>query len=214
MSHKFYIFANGILRDPECVHSQIQAGDGIIAADGGGNHLPRLKIIPDAVVGDMDSIDPGLLTQFEQSGTKVLRYPAEKDQTDLELAIQYALEQGAKEMVIAAGLGGRLDQTLGNLSLLSMPVLSRINLRLEDGVEEAWFLCAGKTEIKGKVGDIVSLLPWGEPVAGIITEGLKYPLENETLYPEKSRGISNELVRQDAGVFVRSGRLLIIHTRK
>ena len=176
--------------------------------------MPRLKIIPDAVVGDMDSIDPGLLTQFEQSGTKVLRYPAEKDQTDLELAIQYALEQGAKEMVIAAGLGGRLDQTLGNLSLLSMPVLSRINLRLEDGVEEAWFLCAGKTEIKGKVGDIVSLLPWGEPVAGIITEGLKYPLENETLYPEKSRGISNELVRQDAGVFVRSGRLLIIHTRK
>ena len=115
--------------------------------------------------------------------------------------------------MIAAGLGGRMDQTLGNLNLLTHADLEQVEVRLEDGVEEAWFFQNETTSIRGSIGDVVSLLPWGAAAVGITTSGLKYPLINETLYPDKTRGISNILMSETASVVVGSGRLLCIHTR-
>ena len=95
---KIFIFANGNLRDLDFVKSMISPGDLIIAADGGGMHLAAAGLIPDVVIGDMDSIAPGVLAKFENSGSQILRYPVEKDETDLELAMELALQKGWKKM--------------------------------------------------------------------------------------------------------------------
>ena len=117
-----------------------------------------------------------------------------------------------KEIVIIAALGGRLDQTLANITLLTDPRLSTFDMRLDDGVEEI-LLCRDRVEVHGSAGDLVSLIPWQGVVSGIQTEGLRWPLQRETLYPDKTRGISNEMVGDAASVSMESGLLLVVHRR-
>jgi thiamine pyrophosphokinase len=155
-----------------------------------------------------------------EKGGRLLQYPAEKDQTDLELALDYAIQQGFREILIIGALGGRLDQTLGNLSLLTNPRLSTprhgsgqaFDIRLDDGVEEAFFV-RSRSEVHGRPGDTVSLAPWGAAAEGVTTEGLKWPLRGETLYSHKTRGISNTLLGEIATISLKSGLLLVVHCR-
>ncbi len=109
-------------------------------------------------------------------------------------------------------LGGRLDQTLGNISLISDSRFAALDVRLDDGVEEVFF-CRDKAKVEGRRGDIVSLIPWNGTVKGINTNGLRWLLNHETLYPEKTRGISNEMLSAVAEVSIEAGLLLIIHRR-
>jgi thiamine pyrophosphokinase len=148
-----------------------------------------------------------------EKGTQVIQYPRDKNETDLELALDYAVEHEYQEIVIVAALGDRLDQTLGNLSHATDPRLSTLNLLLDDGIEQAFF-CHDEAEVHGAPGDIVSLIPWGYEVTGVRTEGLKWPLNDETLFPYKTRGISNEMLGEVAHVHIRSGLLLVVHKRQ
>ena len=206
------IFANGSLPDLERLRAWLRPEDTLIAADGGLRHVSALGLIPHLVIGDLDSADPIEMAVAEVAGCRVSRFPAEKDETDLELAINYALAEKFPVVRIAAALGGRLDQTLGNLMLLARPDLRGLDVRLDDGCEEAW-LPEGEAEILGRPGEIVSLIPLGLPVEGVETSGLRYPLQAETLYPEHTRGISNEMLENRARVQFRTGRLILIHTR-
>ncbi len=206
------IFANGDLPDLERLRAWLRSDDMLIAADGGLRHISALGLIPHLVIGDLDSADPLELAVAEAAGCQVQRFPVEKDETDLELAINYALARGFHSLRITAALGGRLDHTLGNLMILARPELAGLDLRLDDGREEVW-LARGQAEILGRPGDRVSLLPLGGPVEGITTEELRYPLRNETLYAEHSRGISNEMLEDRALVRFENGILIVIHTR-
>lgn len=209
---RILIFANGHLPDYERARTLLLPDDFLLGADGGAHHILALGRTPDLVVGDMDSLEPEVADRLEKEGVKLVRYPRDKNETDLELAIRHALEISPGSILILAALGERLDQTLGNLALLTDVRLSTLDVRLDDGVEEAFF-CREQTEVRGSSGDIVSLIPWGEQVEGISTEGLKWPLQGETLHPHQTRGISNELVGELARVSVRSGVLLIVHRR-
>jgi thiamine pyrophosphokinase len=100
-----------------------------------------------------------------------------------------------------------------NLSLLILPELRKIKVTIENGSEEV-FLIYNAAGINGKPGDVVSLIPLNNIVTGVVTNELKYPLKNETLFPEKSRGISNVMLTNRAEVSVESGCLLCIHMRK
>jgi thiamine pyrophosphokinase len=80
-------------------------------------------------------------------------------------------------------------------------------------VEEIFFV-RDQAQIQGRSGDVVSLIPWGNPVHGVQTQNLKWQLDGETLYPEKTRGISNEMLGAAASVKVESGLLLVVHTRQ
>ncbi len=161
----------------------------------------------------MDSIEKQAWHDLQIANIPVELYPRDKNETDLELAITRAIELESNEIIIIAALGGRLDQTLANLALLSNTKHATRNIRLADGVEEIFF-CRDQVQIHGRSGDVVSLIPWGNPVHGIQTQGLKWMLDNETLYPEKTRGISNELLSETAHIKISSGNLLVIHTRK
>jgi len=216
---RIVIFANGVLPDLEAARALLQPGDYIIAADGGANHLLKMGILPEIVVGDLDSIDEDTLFELTSTEVEIKQYSEDKDETDIELALYYAVEMQPTSILIVGALGGRLDQTLANLSILTDPMLSRIDIRLDDGVEEAFFCRAnvdkgGHVEFHGRSGDTVSLIPWHGPVQGITTEGLQWPLFTETLSANKSRGVSNVMLGEIASVKFEKGLLLVVHRRE
>ncbi|MFT3892945.1 MAG: thiamine diphosphokinase [Anaerolineales bacterium] len=209
---RIIIFANGELPNIKRVRAFLQADDYIICADGGTRHALALKLKPDLVIGDMDSVKKSDWQRLKKDGISVELFPRDKNETDLELAINRAIDMKPEQIVIVAALGGRLDQTLGNITLLADPRLSDADVRLDDGVEEI-SICRDQVQIRGRSGDIVSLIPWQGAVTGIQTTDLKWQLNNETLYPDKTRGISNEMIDETASVSIKSGLLLVIHRR-
>ena len=206
------IFANGQLPDLEAARALLQDDDYIVAADGGANHLMKIGILPEIVIGDLDSVDEDTLFELTNAEVGIEQYPEDKDETDIELALSYAADLKPSAILIVGALGGRLDQTLANLSLLTNPTLSGIDIRLDDGVEEAFF-CRKQAEVRGRSGEIVSLIPWNGPVGGVTTEGLQWPLYSEMLYPDKSRGVSNAMLKGEASIRIQSGLLLVVHRR-
>ena len=207
------IFANGVLGDAGKARALLEPGDVIVCADGGARHARALGIEPRIIVGDLDSIEIADWNGAHAASIPVQKHPHDKDQTDLELAIEHARTLKPERILIIGALGSRLDHTLGNISLLTAPALTSLDVRLDDGVEEV-FLCRDAAEIDGVPGDIVSLIPWGSSVEGVRTEGLRWPLRSETLHSSQTRGISNEMLEPVARVQITSGRLLVVHRRR
>ena len=212
---KAIIIANGQIHDGDFYRSLVAPTDLVICADGGASNALALGLQPQVVVGDLDSLDESLRYRLEKEHCQFIVHPARKDETDLELAIKYAVEQGAQEIFILGALGYRLDHALANVLLLALPELRSVKARILDGRQEV-FLIRGEVLIEGQVGDTLSLLPLTEEVTGIYTEGLEYPLENGTLYLGPALGVSNTLTAPQAWVRVGQGLLLatIIHNGK
>ncbi len=206
------IFANGDLVDAQWVKPFLQEATAVIAADGGAHHVLAADHLPDVVIGDLDSLDQPTLDQLTQDGVEILRFPAEKDETDLELALLYAVEQFPDQEILVLGvLGGRLDQTLANILLLAHPELAGRMVRLVEEHQRAW-LFREQTEILGVVGDTVSLIPLGGEAQVLSTAGLKWPLHDDVLAFGPARGVSNVLTAVSATVTLRRGTVLCIHT--
>lgn len=206
------IFANGELPDPQGARDHLQTCDIIIAADGGTLHALAVDIFPDVIVGDLDSLSPDQRRRLGTSGCRIVSFPARKDETDLELALHYAAAEGATEIVVLAALGGRLDQTVANVMLLTMPELRGIDVRIIEGAQEA-FLIDDEATIEGEVGDTLSLIPLGGDAVGVTTEGLEWTLEEDTLHFGPARGVSNVLAASKAQVCLEDGLLLCIVIR-
>ena len=192
----------------------------VIAADGGARHARDLGLTLDAWVGDGDSIDGDSLAALAADGVSIRRVATAKDESDTELALLEAIARGADEIVVVGALGGvRFDHALANVGLLAMPQLGDLPTTLLDERARIRLITApgpGGAEVRfplpGTAGDRVSLLPYGEGVAGVTTHGLAYPLADEPLPPGPARGLSNVRVSPDAAVTVKSGRLLVIET--
>jgi len=207
------LFVNGLISDLEAARALLQPGDFLIAVDGGARHLAAMGLLPNLLIGDLDSLSTAEIAALETAGVPIQRYPVEKDETDLELAIQAALQRGAIRLLLVGALGGRIDQTLANIFLLTSPLLAGVEARLDDGIE-AVSVIRGRALIRGRAGDTLSLLPVGGPASGITTTGLRYPLHAETLFPDRSRGVSNEMLTDRAEINLDEGVLLCVHTRK
>ncbi len=138
--------------------------------------------------------------------------PGPKDETDLELALGYAAGQGAQDIVILGALGGRLDHTLANVLLLTLPVLAGLQVRIAAGEQEALLVRGGETlALEGNAGDLVSLLPLGGDARGVTTNGLAWALRDDTLRFGSSRGVSNEMTAATARIQVEEGYVLVVH---
>ncbi len=217
MNHtrRVVIIANGAAPDEATVRRWLRPGDGtqtqLICADGGARAALVLGHKPEVVVGDLDSLDEAMQAQLRAAGCRLIVYPVAKDWTDLELALKWAAEQEATEIVVLGALGGRLDQELANILLLLLPELHDISTRIVDDRQEM-FVARGQAEIVGQPGDIVSLIPLGGNVEGIVTEELMYPLRGEPLVSGPARGISNVMTTQIARVTLQSGTLLVVHS--
>ena len=185
----------------------------VIAADGGARHALGLGVAIDLWVGDGDSIGDDALAALEADGVPIRRSPTAKDETDAELALLAAIERDPARVTILGALGGaRFDHALANVWLLAHPGLTgRAACLLDDSVRVR-LIGPGRTELGGRVGDLVSLLPFAGDATGITTHGLRYPLRGEPLVSGPSRGLSNVREEPDAAVELGSGRILVLET--
>jgi thiamine pyrophosphokinase len=179
----------------------------VVAADHGLDHAMAAGLTVAVAVGDMDSVSPEALAAAEQSGTGVERHPADKDQTDLELALELAARLADRIIVIGAG-GGRLDHLIGNLAALASPAWAGVEI-------EAWLNNAQAVVIHDhralavEPGTTVSLFAVGGP-ARVTTTGLAWPLNDELLEPLTSRGVSNQATTPTPQITVSEGVVLAV----
>jgi thiamine pyrophosphokinase len=192
----------------------IGAKDYVVAADGGSLALERWKILPHLIVGDMDSLGDAGVERFAKQGVPVAKFSAEKNESDLELAVAHAIAVGATEIVLLGALGGeRLDHETANLLLLADPGYDAVTLEARRGTLRIRAIRGdGSLPLAGPVGALVTLLPVNGDAEGVTTEGLRYPLKGETLRFGRARGLSNEVESLPARVAVRKGSLLIFET--
>ena len=192
----------------------IDAEDYVVAADGGAFALERWKILPHLVVGDMDSLGEAGVERMARKGIPVAKFSAAKDESDLELAVAQAIEVGATEIVLLGALGGdRLDHETANLLLLADPGYDSVRLEARRGALRIRPVRgAGSLSLAGPVGALVTLLPVNGNADGVTTQGLRFPLRDETLRFGRARGLSNEVASLPATVTVRNGSLLVFET--
>lgn len=208
---KAVVFANGAAPDLHLCRPLLADADLVVAADGGARTLLGAGLPLTALLGDMDSLPAKLLARWRAGGGETLVFPAEKDETDLELALRYAVEHGARRITVLGALGGRVDHELANLLLLAAPLLDGLDAAILDaGVRVV--AVRDRVELAGQPGDLLSLLPITAQVDSVMTEGLHYPLQGETLQLGPARGVSNVFLGNRATVRLTSGILLAIQT--
>jgi len=213
-SQRAIIVANSnksILND---LNSILCSDDLLIAADGGGRHCLEAGCAPQVIIGDLDSIAQSELQELVSLGTEVLTHPVRKNETDLELAIGYAMKKGVKEIIILSALGGRWDHTLGNIMLLASTRFEPTRIRIIDHNQEIDLIRAGDIHvITGNPGDIVSLIPVHNTVVGVTTSGLEYKLNGNALVFGATLSLSNTLNSKQATVAIEEGLLICIVIR-
>jgi thiamine pyrophosphokinase len=208
------IFANGIIEELSWVQPYLAQARTVIAADGGIRHPLTLGHLPDVVIGDLDSLPEGVSEAMGEWDIEVVRHPPAKDETDLELALLYAAQRYPEDaLIILGGFGGRLDHTLANILLLAHPSLGGRAIYFIDDRQTSW-LIAGHTLITGRPGDTISLLPLGGDAHILETSGLRWPLSDEILAFGPARGISNEMVAEQAEVKLAGGMVFCVHTSR
>ncbi len=206
------IFANGTFNDIPGALSEIIPEDLLIAADGGTVHCLQLGLIPDVVIGDLDSLPTSQWEALRTQDTHFIIHSPDKDKTDLELALGYAVLQGAQDIILFGLTGGRLDQSLANLLLLSKDEWSNARLVVCNGPDKAFLLHSGDNlTIEGQPGDIVSLIALTPIVARVTTQGLRWPLEAADLQFGSTLSVSNQISQTPTQVQIGEGCLLVVH---
>ena len=211
MSQIVNIVSGGHLGDQSFFQKKIARMENclIICCDGGVRHLQKTGIQPDVIIGDMDSIDPDQLESYSRQGVKIIKHPANKDYTDTELALDYAINLKPAAIYIWAALGGRIDHTLSNVFLLEKGKTVSIATYLIDEYCEV-FLLSGDVTINESAGQTVSLIALRPQVEGITLFGFLYPLDDATLRMGQSLAVSNVIKGDEAKISVCSGSLLVI----
>lgn len=190
------------------------AFDYTIAADRGMEFLRRAGLTPDCIVGDFDSADARTLSYFEEKGMEIRRFRAEKDATDMEIAVQTAIEKGSGGITILGAFGTRFDHMLGSLKNLTLALEARIPCCMVDAHNRVRLADAPLTLKKSaQFGKYVSLLAFAEPVTGLTLEGFFYPLHGYTMMAGDAIGISNQIVKEQADITFDAGRLIVIESR-
>ena len=205
------IFANGDISQGRWLNHYLENANVLIAADGGAFHLDSRGLKPDFIIGDLDSVDDGLIQRLADSGVELLKYSRDKDETDLELALLFSLGINEEEILIFGGFGGRWDHSLANVLLLIHPQLKDREITFVDKGQRLW-LVQNQAEIRGSPGDVISLIPIDGQARVSFTKGLRWQLEDEILLPGPTRGISNEMTSNRTEIMVAEGRLICVHS--
>ena len=202
-----YIYTGGAI-DPTHITEHPKGDDLLIAADGGWSNALTLGERPSVLLGDLDSLDGEVPRDVE-----LFRVPAEKDLTDTQLAVELALQRGAKDIVIIGGLSGRLDHTLSNLAILEHLHELHVHGVINDGFNRARYLHNGSTLIGRSAYPYLSLLAADPVVKGVDIDGVKYPLKNAKLRKDHQYAVSNEMTGNCAFISVKKGGVYVIESR-
>ena len=204
------IFLNGSPDSKDLVQAVANRADLVVAADGGARYALEAGIIPDLVVGDMDSLGEDLARKVEKLGASLERHPVEKDKMDGHLAVMAAAERGATVADFLCAYGGELGAVFAVPHIL----LAAERIGLRSTVFADWgrmFVVETSSRLAtGAADDSISVFPLSGTATGVTLEGMAYPLKNARLEPGDTLGFHNELVGYEARVSVESGALLVV----
>ena len=212
-SKRVVIISNGEVKNREFFMKLIKKSDYIIAVNGGSKHAKNFGLIPDLIIGDLDSISKEDYVYFQSKGSTFLRYDPIKDKTDVHLAIEHVMKSEFKEILLICVFGDRIDHIIANIFLLLKVVEAGIKIKIIDEFNEI-LLIQNFGKIKGNIGDTVSLIPLTETVTGIQLTGLKYIPKDGKLKMNDTLGISNILTKKVATIQINNGKLLVIKPNK
>ena len=207
---KAFIYTGGTVYD-EYVAERPEPNDLIIAADAGFLTAQRMGVEVDVLLGDFDTLGVENIPE----GIECLRVPAEKNDTDTQLAVQVALERGATEIVIVGGLSGRVDHTLSSLAILEYlweRKERRVYTIFTDGKNRARFIRNSGVILAREHYRFFSLIAADEKVKGVTLEGCKYPLKNGQILRTHQWAVSNEIVGNCALVEIKRGGVWVIES--
>ncbi len=201
---KAAVILGGVIKDKEYIKSVIPDGARIICADRGCDSAVAMGLMPDAAIGDFDSASA-------EPPCGVIRYPSRKDYTDGELAIRYAVDNGYTDITVLAATGGRLDHEIANMLLLrfAAPAYRAV---ITDEQNDIYYM-NGEITIHKKKGHVLSIIPVGGDMEGVVTEGLEYALSGETLRFAESRGVSNIITEDKCRITAQKGESFVILSR-
>lgn len=209
---KVLIFTNGNIENYSHMKRELEEYDYIICADGGIRHSSAMGMVPDLIVGDLDSASSSMLEKYKDMGVPAQRFPTEKDATDTQIAVDSAMEMGADEIVLVGALGGRWDHSYANVMLLYRMATRGISGCVMDAKNK--ITISNKVlEFSGEKGQLLSLLPFGGPVHIMSTCGLKYPIRDKILTMDYPIGVSNEFIGESVKITIKEGWLLAIQTK-
>lgn len=204
------ILANGEYGEVDAYQNLFRSGDVVLCADGGANYAYELGLIPDIIIGDMDSILPEVKCFFAAKNVSMRQFSRDKDFTDTQLALDIAQEWGATEILMLGTLGKRLDHTLSNL-YYGMELVQK-GIKLTHYTPESWVHIINQDiEIVGSRGDIVSVVALTQEARGVSEVGFDFALDNAVLEKSKPYAISNRLTEGKGKVSVHQGILAVIH---
>ena len=187
----------------------------VIAVDKGLEALYNLNIIPNHIVGDLDSIKQKILEHYKKiSHIEIHKYNSEKDYSDTDIALKLAIDLHVSKITIIGATGTRIDHILANIHILTYALDAKIPCYIVDPNNKIYLtnnsVLLNKTEIYGKY---ISLIPLTSSVEGLTLKGFKYPLDNYCLTVGKSLGVSNEIIENTATINLKSGTLIVIESK-
>lgn len=188
--------------------------DNIIAVDKGLESLYLLKLLPNHIVGDFDSVNKNIINFYNDKGIPIHQYNPEKDYTDTDIAIKLAISLNSTNITIIGATGTRLDHTLANIHILCGCLEKQIPCEIIDPHNKIYLIDSKINLEKSNIyGKYISLIPLTSTVNGVTLNGFKYPLKDYTLKIGESLGISNEISDDVATIELKEGILIIIESK-
>lgn len=203
-SMNFIIMASGTLKRYDYFARLIGRSDRVVAVDGGARHLRKMNIVPETAIGDFDSIDAESLAFLEKNNVAKIKHPRNKDASDTELAVHWAIGKGATSITLMGVTGTRLDHTMANIFLMRSIADAGIYCRIVDDNNEI-YLVTNKIELTGNPGELLSLIPLTLTVRGITITGVDFPLNNADISMGSSLGVSNRFAGTKAQISIKEG---------
>jgi thiamine pyrophosphokinase len=207
------IFLNGFPDPPDLLRSVAGRADLVVAADGGARYALDAGVVPDLVVGDMDSLGEAGAREVEGRGAVLERHPAEKDKMDGHLAVMAVRERGATEVDLLCATGGQLGALFAVPHILLAAERMGVRAAMVADWGRAFVLESGNRTVTGRPRDSVSVFPLIGPAVGVTLRGFAYPLADARLEIGDTLGFHNELVDGAGRVSVGGGTLLVIHEK-
>ncbi|HZK43726.1 MAG TPA: thiamine diphosphokinase [Syntrophomonadaceae bacterium] len=207
---KCLILANGDYGDLEKYSKDIMKADVVLCADGGANYAYLLNIVPDYIIGDMDSINSKVKDFFLEKEVGFKKFPKKKDFTDIQLVVSLAEDLGANRILFLGTQGKRLDHTLSSI-YSSMGASINAKEVTHYSPDCTVHIVSNHLKLAGNIGDIVSVLALTDEVNGLSHWGLEYPLDNVQLQKSNPYAISNILIANEAEIQIAHGIIAVLH---
>ena len=206
------IFGNGEILEYDFCREFLEDSF-VVCCDGGLNHAKKLGIVPHYIVGDLDSVSEEVLNHYKDLGVPIEKFPEKKDETDLKLGVEFAVNHGADEVILLGAIGSRIDHTLANMQLLYCLLKKGIRACIGNEKNKIWLIDKEIT-LTGEKGDLVSLIPLSMEAEGVTTYDLAYELKDYCLKIDDSiTAVSNVMLKNKAKVTIKKGYLFVMQCK-